>query len=243
LTITSGAASGDFAETNSCPASMAPAGTCTINVTFTPTATGTRTGSLTIKDNATGSPQTVTLGGAGSDFSLGVSPASNTVLAGTPGSYTLTLTPQNGFSAKVTFTCSTPTPSSSCSVSPATVTPDGTNPATATITVSTAVRGLAPPGRGPSPIWPRLGAPGAMRLLVWLLVFGAIVLAAAARGQRSRVWVALAAVMLLSAGLIACGGGSGVTDLTGTPGGTYTVSISAASGAVSHSASATLVVH
>lgn len=242
LTITSVAASGDFAETNSCPASMAPAGTCTINVTFTPTATGTRTGSLTIKDNATGSPQTVTLGGAGSDFSLGVSPASNTVLAGTAASYTLTLTPQNGFSAKVTFTCSTPTPSSSCSVSPATVTPDGTNPATATITVSTAMRGLAPPGRGPRPIWPRLGAPGAMQWLIWLFVFGAILLAAAARAQRSRVWVALAAVMLLSAGLIACGGGSGVSDPTGTPGGTYTVSISAASGAVSHSASATLVV-
>jgi FG-GAP-like repeat/Abnormal spindle-like microcephaly-assoc'd, ASPM-SPD-2-Hydin/FG-GAP repeat len=57
--------SGDFAQTNNCGTSLAAGGTCQILVTFTPTATGSRTGILTINDNAFGSPQTVTLTGTG----------------------------------------------------------------------------------------------------------------------------------------------------------------------------------
>jgi FG-GAP-like repeat/Abnormal spindle-like microcephaly-assoc'd, ASPM-SPD-2-Hydin/FG-GAP repeat len=57
--------SGDFAQTNNCGTSLAAGGTCQILVTFTPTAAGSRTGSLTINDNAFGSPQTVTLTGTG----------------------------------------------------------------------------------------------------------------------------------------------------------------------------------
>jgi Abnormal spindle-like microcephaly-assoc'd, ASPM-SPD-2-Hydin len=65
LTISSIAASTDFAETNTCGASLAVGANCTITVTFTPTATGERTGTLTITDNASNSPQTVTLDGTG----------------------------------------------------------------------------------------------------------------------------------------------------------------------------------
>jgi len=56
-------ASGDFAQTNNCGASLAARTSCTVNVTFTPTASGTRTATLTITDNASGSPQTVSLTG------------------------------------------------------------------------------------------------------------------------------------------------------------------------------------
>ena len=56
-------ASGDFAQTNNCGGSVAASGSCTINVTFTPTANGNRTGALTLVDNASGSPQTVNLSG------------------------------------------------------------------------------------------------------------------------------------------------------------------------------------
>src|ERR1022692_4160859 len=48
--------SGDFAETNTCPLTLNPTATCTIQVTFTPTASGTRTGSLVITDSAPNSP-------------------------------------------------------------------------------------------------------------------------------------------------------------------------------------------
>jgi hypothetical protein len=65
LNITSIAASGDFAETNTCGATVASGASCTITVTFTPTANGTRTGPITITDNAPGSPQVITLTGTG----------------------------------------------------------------------------------------------------------------------------------------------------------------------------------
>jgi hypothetical protein len=65
LDITSIAASGDFAQTNACPASLAPAATCTINVTFTPTALGLRNGTVTVVSNAASSPNTVPLSGTG----------------------------------------------------------------------------------------------------------------------------------------------------------------------------------
>src|SRR5207253_3188850 len=58
-------ASGDFAQTNTCGASLAPGDTCTINVTFAPTAIGARTGALTLADDAADSPQQVTLSGSG----------------------------------------------------------------------------------------------------------------------------------------------------------------------------------
>jgi sugar lactone lactonase YvrE len=65
LTINSIGASGDFSETTECGSSVPAGGSCTISVTFTPTAAGTRTGTLTVSDNAPGSPQTVSLSGTG----------------------------------------------------------------------------------------------------------------------------------------------------------------------------------
>jgi hypothetical protein len=65
LRITSMVASGDFAQTNTC-ASIVPNGTtCTISVTFNPTATGVRTGTVTITDDAAGSPHKLLLTGTG----------------------------------------------------------------------------------------------------------------------------------------------------------------------------------
>jgi hypothetical protein len=56
---------GDFIQTNNCGSSVAAAASCTINVTFTPKATGVRTGIFGIADNGGGSPQQVTLSGTG----------------------------------------------------------------------------------------------------------------------------------------------------------------------------------
>lgn len=72
LTISAIAPSGDFGQTNTCgtlPATLAPAASCTISVTFTPTANGTRTGAITITDDATGSPHSIALSGQGSFWS------------------------------------------------------------------------------------------------------------------------------------------------------------------------------
>jgi hypothetical protein len=55
LTISSISVSGDFAQTNTCGATLAASASCTINVTFTPTAAGTRNGVLAVVDNQTNS--------------------------------------------------------------------------------------------------------------------------------------------------------------------------------------------
>jgi len=66
----SGGNVGDFAQTNTCGATLAPNATCAINVTFTPTNTGTRSSSVLITDNAPGSPQSVNLSGTGTGFTV-----------------------------------------------------------------------------------------------------------------------------------------------------------------------------
>jgi len=72
LNITSISANGDFAA-SSCPATLAAGSSCPITVTFTPTATGTRSGLLTIKDNSGDSPQTLGLTGTGTPFGPSIS--------------------------------------------------------------------------------------------------------------------------------------------------------------------------
>ena len=60
-----GTNSGDFSQTNTCGASLTAGASCSINITFKPTAAGTRTASITITDNASNSPQSVSLTGIG----------------------------------------------------------------------------------------------------------------------------------------------------------------------------------
>ncbi len=57
--------SGDFSQTNTCGGTLAAGKSCTISVTFAPTQVGSRTGTLSVNDNGTNSPQTVSLSGTG----------------------------------------------------------------------------------------------------------------------------------------------------------------------------------
>lgn len=74
----SGANAGDFSQSNTCGASLAPSASCTIAVTFTPTAAGARAAFVAITDNGPKSPQTITLTGAGVSPTATVSPANLT---------------------------------------------------------------------------------------------------------------------------------------------------------------------
>ncbi len=65
LNIASIAATADFGESDICGSNLASAASCTINMTFTPPAMGTVTGTLSVNDNAPGNPQTVSLSGTG----------------------------------------------------------------------------------------------------------------------------------------------------------------------------------
>ena len=70
--------SSDFTQANNCGGPLAPVGTCTVNVKFTPTAGGSRIANLSVMDTAPGSPQAVALTGTGlaADFTLSLAPGS-----------------------------------------------------------------------------------------------------------------------------------------------------------------------
>jgi hypothetical protein len=242
LTINSIVITGAFLETNTCPQSLAAGAACTISILFAPTQAGAQTGTLTITDNAPTSPQVVSLGGAGSDFGLAVAPPTVTVAAGNSANLTVTVNPLFGYNAQVTLACSGLPAAATCTASPSTLTPSGVSSVTSTLTISTTRRTSVPPGgqrrpRGPGlPLRPEVWLMSALALFgLWSLV---------ARKNRLR-WatVALALTMLLLMGLAACGGGgTGYVDPTGTPAGTYKVSVNGSSGAVTHSATVTLTV-
>ncbi len=55
----------EFAQTNNCPASLAPGASCTVNVAFTPSAPGDASGALSVQHSGMGTPQVISLGGNG----------------------------------------------------------------------------------------------------------------------------------------------------------------------------------
>ncbi len=77
-TAITGTNSGDFAQSNTCGASVAVGGTCAFSITFTPTTRGTKTATLAITDNAPGSPQSIALTGTGTAPAVSFSPTSLT---------------------------------------------------------------------------------------------------------------------------------------------------------------------
>ena len=89
----SGANPSNFAiSANTCSGTqLQPLAACTVSVTFTPTAVANYTANLTIADNVTGSPQTVTLAGSGGIPAVSLSPTTLNFLSNLTGS-TETLT-------------------------------------------------------------------------------------------------------------------------------------------------------
>jgi hypothetical protein len=123
LTITSISTSGDFLQTNTCGTLhniLNPGQSCTASVTFAPTASGARSGSLSIADNATGSPQTVVLAGTGAaQFSLSSSSPTTTILIGT-GSVNIPVSASgSNFTGTITPSCSAS--GQTCTFNPATI--------------------------------------------------------------------------------------------------------------------------
>jgi hypothetical protein len=94
LSFSSISASGDFAvASNRCSPSIGAGLTCAIGVTFSPTAIGHRTGTLTINDSALGSPTLVLLSGTGNDTGLAsitVTPTNPSVAVGSTLPFTAT---------------------------------------------------------------------------------------------------------------------------------------------------------
>jgi hypothetical protein len=244
VTFASITVSGAFAETDNCTAApLQPGAGCTINVTFTPVTAGSASGSLTLSDNVAGSPQVVPLTGTGatqqSDFTISAQPSSATISAGQTASYTLTLAPIGTFSQAVSLNCSGLPAEATClaSSNPVTVSA-ATN---VTLQISTTARTLAPAGP-----WMRTGPPSVRRIVVcvWLgLLLLAVLLSTVLPGWRvRRAFSVLALAVTVTLLSTACNGGTRSGVVSGTPAGTYQVTVVGTSGSLSHSATVGLQV-
>ncbi|MGB9245496.1 MAG: choice-of-anchor D domain-containing protein, partial [Candidatus Acidiferrales bacterium] len=217
------ASSGDFAETNTCGATLAATMSCSINVTFTPTATGARNGAITITDDANGSPQSVPLTGTGTDFTV-TAPATLSVPRGSSQMFNVTVTPVSGFNQAVALTCTGAPVKTTCMLMPTSVTPDGTNPITSQVTVTS---------MGMLPSVPAQHLPPSNRQIV-LFATGLALLAMIFAARRLRTRMGLAAAMLVVFAVAGCGGGH--TPVTGT------LTLTGTSNGVSHSTTVALTV-
>ena len=250
LTISSIAINGDFAQTNACGTSVAAGASCTITVTFTPTAAGTRSAMVTITDNATDSPHTVALSGTGTDFSITAAQGSQTtatVVAGQTATYNLAFSVTSGFTGTVALTCTGAPSLSTCAITPSSLSLSGTNTVNTTVSVSTAARGMAVPRHlPPQPIGP-VRVPVGWLALAALVANATFALLRRPRGLepvRLGLVTALLFVALLATGaLTSCGGG----PHPGTPAGTYNLTVKATvtsgSATLAHNTTLTLTVN
>jgi hypothetical protein len=177
------------------------------------------------------------------DYSITANPGSLTVTQGGSGTAVFTVTPIGGFSQNLQLACSGLPANSTCTFSPATLTPNGAAvTSTMTITTNTQTVALALPGAS---LWLALAIPFSPAGFLGLLGI---------RRKNTGKQTLMRVVLLLgamTAGMvvIGCGGGSGNggTQATGpvTPAGTSTVTVTASStvsGGSSHSVTLMLTV-
>ena len=169
-------------------------------------------------------------------FSLSANPASLTISApGQSGMSSITVSPTGGFTGTVTFSCTVPPKmtEATCSVNPSSLATSGSTAMTVATTGPHTVAALR--NR------PDLPIAGGAALLACLLL-----LATPAKRRRLKMVCALPSIVLVAAVFGGCGGGGsggggGTTD-PGTPAGTYSVSVTASGGSISHTANVSVTV-
>jgi hypothetical protein len=233
----------NFGVLNACGSSLAAGSSCAIGVFFDPTTSGPASGTLTITDDATGSPQTVPLSGMGQDFSFTSSSSTQTVSPGATATYTIAVSPIAGFNQTVTLACSGAPTGSTCSLSSSSLALSGSTPASVTVSVTTLgnsaartqPRSPANPGTQIPIYFAICGLPG------WLLWGGSRWV------LDKRKTAAICGMALLGiVGLMAGCGGNSSTGGGGTPASTYNLVVTGtyASGSVNltHTTNLTLIV-
>ena len=220
---------------SSCTGTVNAGANCTVAVTFAPLAAGIRTATISISDDAAGSPQTVSVSGTalpaasvGAAASGGNTTAS--VSAGQPAQYNLQAAPGVGFSGTLTFACSGAPLGASCHV-PSSVAL--TNGSTATFTVTIATSGSS----ALVPVAPAIPSNPFTHLRFVFIILGLVLFATLLVRtrlqqfvlQRAFIRLAVCSLLLFAIGLSACGGGGSGTSTPPppviTPSGTYTITV------------------
>ena len=179
------------------------------------------------------------------DFQVSVNPTTLTIVAGQSGQATFTVTPENGFNSQVTLSCGGLPAESGCSFTSPTLTLNGMASSTMlTITTTAPSSTIRVPSVPPRPLLLALF----VSLVTAALVYAMRQNQPAAGLKIAGLWVLLAVAVVLPS----CGGGSGAGNTgggggrnPGTPAGTTTITVSAASsgaGGINHGAPLTVIV-
>jgi 6-phosphogluconolactonase len=128
----------DFALSHNCLAVLKPNDGCNISITFQPLLEGASEASLTVVDNASGSPQTVALSGtAQTPFTLRLNSSTSTIQVGQTAQYDLTVVPHAGFAGGVQLACAGEPEQATCEVLPPSLYLNGGVPAQFSVKVFT----------------------------------------------------------------------------------------------------------
>ncbi len=223
---------GDYATTTTCGSTLAALSTCTINVIFTPTTTGPRSGTLTVNStNPAFAGVAVALSGNGVDFSITVAPTSAGVIAGYGVSPNVIVSPIAGFAANVSLSCTTMTVASICTPATTSFLPAAT-PIVVAITTTSKYTVIGYGGVGGN-------------ALLSLLAFGCgWLLWRRRRSERTLLQAGLIVFLLGAISLWTTGCSGKLPDLNPsyTAPGTYTYTMTATDGTLTHSATYTLTV-
>lgn len=241
-------ASGDYAETTNCGNTLAVGNACQISVSFSPTAVGSRIGSVSVIYGSSGStmqinPVSVELIGNGVAIPLFVTASSSsaTVTAGQTATYTLQLKSSAGINEKITLACFDIPNASTCSAP--SVALNGATPVSEKISVSTTAHSLAPPNALPNKIVPQRPLWAALSVFLAIATVALFFLTKA--HQTWRAVILCAGSLILCAMLSNCGGSGGGGSgggSTGTPSGSYHLTVNVSAGGTTKSVPLTLIV-
>ncbi|HEY3840765.1 MAG TPA: hypothetical protein VGL72_29535, partial [Bryobacteraceae bacterium] len=209
--------------------------TLTLNI---PTNAALETYSLTINtQDVSGTPvQSITLSlTVGQDFTIGtITPSTQTISAGGSANYNFSVLPVgSSFNNAVSLSCSGQPTISLCTFSPSSVTPGGTGGAAVVLTIGTTAISSNARSRIFYALW--LALPGLPLFL---------------KRARRKLPASLLGLLLLAFLLLSCGGGGtnggsggGVGgQQQGTQPGTYTITVTGTSGALTHQTSSVILI-
>lgn len=219
------------------PASIAVGQNSVLTLSNLSAVTG-NTLSFSVTGTSGGQTSTLSITVLIADFSLAATPASASVTAGQTGIYTVSIQPSGGFNQLISLNCSGAPLASTCSVAPISISPDGTHAATVTVNVTTAA--IATAEVFPNMTIPGFHGRGSMPAFFCFVIFSGVVIYYLISRRRVRYLLATLALFILT--WAACGGGNQLPLLRGTPTGTYSLTLAAASGSLSHTTNLSLTV-